>query len=95
MQLKITLHTLLESLYLCDEFAEKKVTLIDSKRKIEISIGKLQEFMPDPYTLSTNLWKVYDDSKIKVVEDWVNTPDEIRVYLRADFRKYDYMMNKD
>ena len=42
MQLKITLHTLLESLYLCDEFVEKKVTLIDSKRKIEISIGKLQ-----------------------------------------------------
>jgi hypothetical protein len=92
MQLKITLHTLLESLYLCDEFAEKKVTLIDSKRKIEISLGVLREFVNDPYTLPTNLWKVYNDSTIKVVEDWVNTPDEIRIYLRADFRKYNYML---
>lgn len=95
MALNTTLKTLLESLYLCDEFTEKNVTLIDSKRKIEVSIGKLREFMPDRYVLPTNLWKVYDDSRIKVVEDWVNTPDEIRVYLRADFRKYDYMYGED
>lgn len=91
MALNITLHTLLESLYLCDEFTEKKVTLIDNKRKIEVTIGQLREFIHDRYSLPTNLWKVYHDSKTKVVEDWVNTPDEIRVYLRADFRKYDYM----
>lgn len=92
MALNITLNTLLESLYLCDEFTEKNVTLIDNKRKIEVTIGKLQRFMPIYDELPTNLWKVYHDSKIKVVEDWMNTPDEIRVYLRADFRKYDYMI---
>lgn len=93
MALNITLNTLLESLYLCDEFTEKNVTLIDNKRKIEVTIGQLREFIHDHYSLPTNLWKVFDDSMGKIVEDWVNTPDEIRVYLRADFRKYDYMMN--